>query len=152
MATDEGETPASSLYARLSSEERAERRADMMGRPWTDPRDFGMTPEQFGLSHAECPVLGGITRFDYCWERCPASEPDDRCPRRLMDSKWWWDVAGKVENPHMTARGGAEQPVTPSDSPAAPPTPTPPRSRRRDDRGGDRGDATEQDVFDLFGQ
>ena len=146
----------SGLYTRVYPEERAKRRADMKGMPWTDPRDFGMTVEQFEGSHIECQVLGGVSRLEYCWERCPAPEPDDRCPRRLVDSTWWWNgsvEAGKVVSPHKVSRSGAEQPVAPSYPPRPPPTSSSPSRRRRKPRDEvAQSDITESgDVFDLFG-
>lgn len=155
MVTGDDVNQVSSLYTRLSTEERAERRADLLGTPWTDPRDFGMTVEQFDRTHVECPVLGGITRFEYCWERCPEDEPVEMCPRRAEDPGWWHGSVGDLEGEtlHEGAIIEAVEPVAPADESACPPTPTSPRrrGRRRDDRGDDRGDATEQDVFDLFG-
>ena len=148
---------ASGLYTRLSPEERAKRRADMKGMPWTDSRDFGMSVEQFDSTHVECPVLGGVARKEYCWERCPEDEPTGACPRRAEDPGWWHgDVESvKVETSHEGASTGAEAPVAPADEPACSPSPSR-RGRRRDDRGdglgGDRGvDAGVVDVFDLFG-
>ena len=139
----------SCLYTLLSPEERSARRADMKGMPWTDPRDFGMSVEQFARTHVECPVLGGVSRFEYCWERCPSTEPDDRCPRRIEDSSWWWHGSVEPETPQEGAITEAVAPVTPP----TPPTPTSPRRRgrrRNDARVDDRGDE-DMDVFDLFG-
>ena len=146
---------ASGLYTRLSPEERAKRRADMKGMPWTDPRDFGMDKTRFDSTHVECPVLCGVARKEYCWERCPEDEPVGRCPRRVEDPSWWWHEAVEPVTLHEGASTGAEAPVAPADEPACSPSPSR-RGRRRDDRGdglgGDRGvDAGVVDVFDLFG-
>ena len=143
----------SCLYTLLSPEERATRRADMKGMPWTDPRDFGMSVEQFDSTHVECPVLGGVSRLEYCWERCPEDEPVGRCPRRLEDSTWWWHdsvEAGKVVSPHKVSRSGAEQPVAPLDPPRPPPTSSSPSRRRSKPRDDDALRDAEVDVFDLF--
>lgn len=85
------------LYRRLSPDEVADRRAAMAGKGWTDPRDHG---GQMGGWYMECPVLRGVARRDYCWERCPVEEPDGRCPRRAADPGWWWcDVPGEAPEP-----------------------------------------------------
>ena len=122
-----------------------------------DPRDFDLPAALFTEFYAECPVVAGVMRKEWCPERCPTLEPDDRCPRRAEDASWWHGDRKVVEAdiPQEGAITEAVDPVTPTDEPACSPTPTSPRrrgrrrGRRRDDA---RPDITEiLDVFDLFG-
>ncbi len=145
-----------SIYDRLSPDERAHRRASMRGQGWTDPRDFGST---LGEVHLVCPVAdGAVMRRDYCWERCPSEVPVSECPRRREDPEWWWSSLIATQG---SFDDGLESPATADDletavEPDAQPeseSPTTGVSRKRQ-RGKIRNkkpDPAAVDVFDLFG-
>lgn len=136
-----------------------------------DPRDFALPKHIFATHYVECEVIRGVIRLEWCPERCPSTEPDDRCPRRAEDPGWWHEGSqGHHESTgHQESKGYQESKVsasitfedavTHSDTrtcQAAPPTPSP-SPRRDDDDDDDRGDGAQQDmdkdmdVFDLFG-
>jgi len=156
------------LYRGLDPTERAERRAVMVGKGWTDPRDFG---GKLGSMYLECPLIG-IARKDYCWERCPADEPVSECPRRQADSNWWWAGGGDAPDAPDTLKLIATPDITmatvedtaepaaveaddevnePEVAPSSAEPPTTTTRKRRKTPATQPEPSGDMDVFDLFG-